>query len=355
MQLPLRTSLAHRAAESLHKEIRAGTVTGTLPSERSLCQSLQVSRSTLRVALQILREEGVLKTRHGSGTRVCIPDPLPLRPESSVSIGILISVKVDYWRHFISLVVDDLRSRLSKRRQSLEVYAHSYVASAAPGARLAKLTEEKSHAAWVLIGCSHQTQEWFTNHDVPALVSGTSLPDLHLPCVTLDNQALGRHAAATLLRLGHRRIGLVLRPGNPGLRAGLNEVFARRSPSPLSVRQVEVDDEPGSIPSGIDRLFADQFKPTALFVAESDLYLSVMCLLAQRQIRVPQDCGLLCRDEEPFFNALYPSPCRYRKNPHHYAKKIDDMIRGITNGELLQQRVTRIMPTFVPGDSLVSP
>ncbi len=42
-----------------------------LPSERKLCETFQVSRSSLRTALQQLEYNGIIETRLGSGTYVC--------------------------------------------------------------------------------------------------------------------------------------------------------------------------------------------------------------------------------------------------------------------------------------------
>jgi len=58
-----------------------------LPAERSLCDSLNVSRNTLREALKELRARGVIETRRGSGTFVASfqelqPDIQALHPDT---------------------------------------------------------------------------------------------------------------------------------------------------------------------------------------------------------------------------------------------------------------------------------
>ena len=39
-----------------------------LPTEKELCQMFEVSRSTLREAISIVRAKGYIETRHGSGS-----------------------------------------------------------------------------------------------------------------------------------------------------------------------------------------------------------------------------------------------------------------------------------------------
>lgn len=41
-----------------------------LPTEKELCQMFEVSRSTLREAISIVRAKGYIETRHGSGSYV---------------------------------------------------------------------------------------------------------------------------------------------------------------------------------------------------------------------------------------------------------------------------------------------
>lgn len=67
-----RRSLRHRIADDLRALILAGELPpGTqLPSEPELARRMQVSRSSLRSAIALLEDEGLLRPVHGSGTYV---------------------------------------------------------------------------------------------------------------------------------------------------------------------------------------------------------------------------------------------------------------------------------------------
>lgn len=65
-------SLRHQIADGLRAQVVAGELsTGErLPSEPELARRMHVSRSSLRAAITLLEEEGLLRRIHGSGTYV---------------------------------------------------------------------------------------------------------------------------------------------------------------------------------------------------------------------------------------------------------------------------------------------
>lgn len=67
-----RRSLRHQIADDLRSRVLSGEWTaGTqLPSEPDLARYMHVSRSSLRAAIALLEEEGLLRRVHGSGTYV---------------------------------------------------------------------------------------------------------------------------------------------------------------------------------------------------------------------------------------------------------------------------------------------
>lgn len=71
-----RMPLWRQLADALRLLILDGRLAlGTrLPGERELASTLEISRTTVASALAHLRDEGYLESRHGSGSRVILPD-----------------------------------------------------------------------------------------------------------------------------------------------------------------------------------------------------------------------------------------------------------------------------------------
>jgi DNA-binding GntR family transcriptional regulator len=72
MGTPARRSLRHQLAENLRARMQNGEFEAgaQLPSEPDLARSLRVSRSSLRAAITLLEEDGLLLRLQGSGTYV---------------------------------------------------------------------------------------------------------------------------------------------------------------------------------------------------------------------------------------------------------------------------------------------
>jgi len=61
----------------LRRRIERGELAGRLPSEVTLGQQFGVSKSTVRKALRVLREAGLIGTSQGWGSRVLSPGERP--------------------------------------------------------------------------------------------------------------------------------------------------------------------------------------------------------------------------------------------------------------------------------------
>lgn len=70
--MPSRLSLRHSIASGLRRRVAAGDLAPgeRLPSEPALAKTLGVSRSSLRAAIALLEEDGLVQRLHGSGTYV---------------------------------------------------------------------------------------------------------------------------------------------------------------------------------------------------------------------------------------------------------------------------------------------
>ena len=64
-----------QVADDIARRIGIGEIALKLPSERALADEYQVAYTTVRHAMQILRERGLIVTIHGRGTFVAAALP----------------------------------------------------------------------------------------------------------------------------------------------------------------------------------------------------------------------------------------------------------------------------------------
>ena len=77
---PLGADFAYvQVANNIAVRIEAGEITHKLPSERSLAEEYGVAYQTVRHAMKVLRERGLIITRQGRGTFVA--SARSLRPD----------------------------------------------------------------------------------------------------------------------------------------------------------------------------------------------------------------------------------------------------------------------------------
>jgi DNA-binding GntR family transcriptional regulator len=68
-----------QVADGLRRRIEAGEWTGRLPSEKTIAQEYGVAIGTVRKALALLRDEGLIRTDRGWGSYVTGSEP-PRKP-----------------------------------------------------------------------------------------------------------------------------------------------------------------------------------------------------------------------------------------------------------------------------------
>ncbi|MGK3225783.1 PLP-dependent aminotransferase family protein [Enterobacter soli] len=92
-QTTSRTPLWRQLADALRLLILDGrlALNTRLPGERELASALDVSRTTISSALARLRDEGYLESRHGSGSRVILPDSRAVPTLSAASVALDLS------------------------------------------------------------------------------------------------------------------------------------------------------------------------------------------------------------------------------------------------------------------------
>ncbi len=352
-------SLPSQVADHLKAEIAKGRWQEWLPGERTLAESLQVSRRSLSTAIDQLKKEGVIRSERGRGNRI-LQAAGNASNENTLSVGLLTPEPLEDLRPGASLWVNSLQVLLSQNNGRLTpFYGHKYF-TRHPANALRKLTQNSPKKCWVLTQSTHETQAWFEEHRVPCVLAGTRHADVNLPDVDFDAHALCFHAANTALSLGHRQIALLLTevPGfiasEVAAEAGFREAFSKRKledASPIVVWHHRSRDHLLRI---LERLFHMPSPPTAILTTHGMNYLTVTSYMTQLGLKVPDDVSLISRTDDVFLDAILPTPTRYRCDPQVQAGRLFKMIVAMTSNQPISQRHIRIEPRFIRGESLAA-
>ena len=357
-ELPQRQSLVAQTAAFLRARIGAGQWQEWLPSERSLCGLLQVSRNTLRAALGQLREEGRIEPRHGEGNRI-LAAAAEVRPRpAGQDVGMLTPAPLERLRPMQTLWIDDMRALLSERGVRLRVYHGAPYYAANPGPALQKLTARNPHGCWIPLLATEPMQRWLVRHRIPCVLAGSAFPGLELPYRDLDHRAICRHAAGVLLGLGHRRLALLTtksrRAGDLESEAGFLEGVRRSRHAGAEATVLVHEDSAAGLAQAARRVAGLKPRPTALLVTHPHHYLALATRLMRAGVRVPEDMSIVSRDDDPFLEFLAPEPARYAANPHAMARSLLRPVLEVLEGNPVSQRGGQLMPEFVRGESVAA-
>lgn len=351
-----RFSLVDETVRLLREGLEGGAWNAFLPGERVLCGQWGVSRPTLRAAIKVLEQEGLLEVTHGSRTKVL--KPAPRRDAGLVTVGLLSPDPVERMPPFVLLWVDELRRQLAAEGHLL----HVHVAKAAfggphPEAAIEKSVGSFSRCVWVLYRSTREMQQWFAMRGAPCVVVGSLHEGVRLPSVDKDYRALCRHAVGLLAGRGHLRVVLLMDKrrlgGDRESETGFMEGVEAAKNRALEGRIVTHDGSAEGIERSVDQLLAlGRQGPTAWLVAGSMHALTVLTLLLRRGVDVPGRIVLLCRDDDEFLDHVVPRLARYAVKPGGFAKRVFRLVMQAVREGQATPGGGDVMPVFLDRESI---
>lgn len=116
-----------QVADQLRGRIADGTyeIGSRLPAERELARLLDVSRPAVREAIGALQNEGIVTTRHGSGTYVVANARDPSSADTSHGAAVDFS-PIDTLR--VRLLIEPAFARIASKRHQRDLVAEDYLA-----------------------------------------------------------------------------------------------------------------------------------------------------------------------------------------------------------------------------------
>lgn len=329
--LRIRTAY-EQLADYLKEGIRAGRWTGQMPGEGWIMTHLQVGRDTVRAAISLLEQEGVLVS-DGQGKRRRISMPKAPKPRRRIRVRIFLYENQDCG----NIVVSSIMAGLLEAGMDSDYATLPLKNLGMQVERVARYVKKNPADAWILCAASREVLEWFAAQALPVLAmygSHNGLPIAAAYPIMIPGQTA---AVRRLIELGHKRIVMLARE-------------ERRKPQLSRPEQAFIDElEAAGIATGdynlpdweesregLGRLLFELFRfspPTALIFQEAQLFAAVRYHLSDRGIIAPRDVSLLVADDDPSFVWCDPSPSRLHWDYHPAVRHVLRWAKNVAAGK----------------------
>ena len=291
------------STSSLADDLRSKITSGALHSESllgteiGLTKTTGLSRSSVRLAISTLINEGLVERRPGKGVFV-------KSSSTSSVIELVLPALQNIWIDIAEGVQTVGRNTGSK----IQIFnARSDVKSDMN--MLRSLPSLKVDGA--IIGSLHQkelTQEIVHLHlsGLPIVLLDQNLSDINVPSVTFDNYQAGYLAGSELLKANHRNLGFVgyssLSARINGLRDAVNDAgiaFDRKNIVDTPVSWIPEGEQKRSLKEALTSLMDQPNPPTGLVFHNTGMALQGVRRLQSLGLRIPKDISVVSIGNEP--------------------------------------------------------
>lgn len=328
-------------ARELRAEIGSGLCAGDyLPSERALCQRFGVNLKTVRSALALLQQEGLVKKLPSRGTIVLehqeppsgIDTDTPAREPRSSVIALVMPLE----SYLVAVLARGVEREVRRRGFRLQLCGTYTMAQMQEDANAAREYErsvlealERDNVAgaiwWSVFGRENaEAAERLLRQGIPIVLIDN--PPVGLACdwVGIDDYGAAAQATQHLIDVGHRSIafyaytvGDALPPLDGERMLGyldtLRAVQHETVPLPLELSGLSKDELAEALPAaarsliffaddgGMDALLARKPRPTAVVCANNHLAEALQRDLERRGVRAPEDIALVSIGDTAYY------------------------------------------------------
>lgn len=305
-----RLSLPEQVAACLREGLQRGRWGDAFPGEFQLAAELDVSRNTVRRALEVLEKEGFV-VRSGLGRRRSITAAgRAMASQRALRVAILRNDSLLGANPQTTLTLDTIVRSLEASGYGAFECQKTQVELGHDVSQIKRQLIAASADAWVIEAGSRPLLEWCASQQTPSLALYGRTEGLQIARTGPDAVSAYAEATRQLIALGHRRIVLIVReefrrpPVAGGELAFLSELKAQGIPA-SGYNLPEWDESP----AGFERLMDSLFRttpPTALIVDETCWFIAALGFLVRRGLRVPEQVSVVAGEGVPVLDMCWP-------------------------------------------------
>jgi len=212
------------AVSRVVRELKRRIATGAfppgryLPPERQLCTELESARGTLRKALAILADEGLIERTFGRGSRVL--SPLDRCGKNVIGVVYADTREAQAWPLEKWDILEGIQETLALRGQKYELVPsrmrNDPVSPDRPERQAVSADALADRYGALIFDQTFGYDDEILKLEamkVPVVVANLEV-DIEVTATWVDHRKAARHAVRTLVAFGHRRIALLTRPPN---------------------------------------------------------------------------------------------------------------------------------------------
>lgn len=351
-----RQTLIEQAAAHLREGFQKGRWAGQLPGVGPLAGELGVSKDTLRAALALLEDQGLIKSAGWGKRREIVTRRTRARRSGSLRIGILLREPLEQDNAQSLRLILGIRHELEAAGHICAIAPRSIVECGGSLRQISALVQATKADAWIVYGGTHEVLKWFVSQRIPALAAGGRADDLPIACTrTVLGQAI-RDCVDALVTRGHQRIVLI------GPDSWREPTLGRNATTFLDrLRHHGIHPHADfNVPDwtetaqGMQELLSALFHstpPTALLLLEPSYTVAALSFLATRGLRVPEDVSIVSLLLDPLFHFRQPEISHFAWPDDVHVKRIMQWVASVAAGKP-DHLVTEVGATFREGQTI---
>lgn len=283
----------------LKNELKSGE---RLPSESQLCENYNLSRQSVRQAIEQLRKEGLVNTIQGSGTYVM---NLICDEVNSSSISVILPYDDDY---IFASFISSIHSTLTKYGYIVEMHITHNNLFKEEAALMATLNNPR---VGIIIDpaksqCPRLHLELYQkirDMKIPCIAMNSAVNGMDFPVVAMDDVMAGSIATRYLISKGHTRIGMLCNsdsiPGQLRLKGHLCEMESSGLADEVGhIIYYCSEDEDVLFGGQFDQYIINMFSECTAVICFNDRVAAKLNeLLKKNNIRVPEDISIIGHDD----------------------------------------------------------